>query len=138
MVISKKSKPKPRSRVLPLVISSIAIAFFWLFYASSITNSRLSCSSPVAVNQVGSGRRERERLDGLERKHLYWGSRVDCPGKHCNSCEGLGHQESNLRCALEEALFLKRMCVNPMHNKKGILHRSRNTTSEERCTSSLY
>ncbi|KAJ0975838.1 hypothetical protein J5N97_017803 [Dioscorea zingiberensis] len=139
MAISKKSKPKPRSRVLPLVISSIAIAFFWLFYSSSITNSGLSFSLPVAVNQVGSGRRERERLDGLERKYLYWGSRVDCPGKHCNSCEGLGHQESSLRCALEEALFLKRvfvmpsrMCINPIHNKKGILHHSRNTTSEER------
>jgi hypothetical protein len=36
------------------------------------------------------------------------GSRVDFPGKHCGSCAGLGHQESSLRCALEEAIFLDR------------------------------
>ncbi|KAL2465962.1 hypothetical protein Adt_41813 [Abeliophyllum distichum] len=67
------------------------------------------------------------------------GSKIDCPGKHCESCEGLGHQESSLRCALEEALFLERtfvmpsrMCINPIHNKKGILHSSGNMISEER------
>ncbi|KAL1298314.1 uncharacterized protein LOC107614160 isoform X2 [Arachis ipaensis] len=66
------------------------------------------------------------------RRYLYWGDRIDCPGKHCDSCEGLGHQESSLRCALEEALFLQRMCINPIHNKKGILHHSvANATSEE-------
>ncbi|RVX04861.1 hypothetical protein CK203_019143 [Vitis vinifera] len=60
------------------------------------------------------------------------------PSMHCDSCEGLGHQESSLRCALEEALFLQRtlvmpsrMCINPIHNKKGILHHSSNATSEE-------
>ncbi|XP_022858266.1 uncharacterized protein LOC111379162 [Olea europaea var. sylvestris] len=72
-------------------------------------------------------------------KYLYWGSKIDCPGKHCESCEGLGRQESSLRCALEEALFLERtfvmpsrMCINPIHNKKGILHSSGSMISEER------
>ncbi|CAD6211296.1 unnamed protein product [Miscanthus lutarioriparius] len=61
-------------------------------------------------------------------KYLYWGSRVDCPGKHCGSCAGLGHQESSLRCALEEALFLgrtfvmpSRMCLSSLHNTKGVI-----------------
>ncbi|KAF9597848.1 hypothetical protein IFM89_021933 [Coptis chinensis] len=55
----------------------------------------------------------------------------------------LGHQESSLRCALEEAIFLKRtfvmpsrMCINPIHNKKGILHQSSNATSEDRWAAS--
>ncbi|PQP96341.1 cyanate hydratase [Prunus yedoensis var. nudiflora] len=34
---------------------------------------------------------------------------IDCPGKHCESCGGLGHQESSLRCALEEDMFLQSM-----------------------------
>ncbi|XP_006658885.1 uncharacterized protein LOC102707140 isoform X2 [Oryza brachyantha] len=65
------------------------------------------------------------------RRYLYWGGAVDCPGKHCGSCAGLGHQESSLRCALEEALFLdrifvmpSRMCLNSVHNAKGILNQS--------------
>ncbi|CAL5356644.1 unnamed protein product [Camellia sinensis] len=72
-------------------------------------------------------------------KYLFWGNRIDCPGKHCQSCEGLGHQESSLRCALEEAMFLQRtfvmpsrMCISPIHNKKGILYQSDNATSQER------
>lgn len=81
--------------------------------------------------------------DHNHEKYLYWGDRIDCPGKHCDSCEGLGHQESSLRCALEEALFLQRtfvmpsrMCINPVHNKKGILHQSRNASSGEKWASS--
>lgn len=31
-----------------------------------------------------------------------------------------------------------RMCINPIHNKKGILHHSSNATSEERYDPSLY
>ncbi|KFK36962.1 hypothetical protein AALP_AA4G195200 [Arabis alpina] len=64
--------------------------------------------------------------------------RIDCPGKNCVTCAGLGHQESSFRCALEEAMFLNRtfvmpsrMCINPIHNKKGILNRSENETTEE-------
>ncbi|CAL4939584.1 unnamed protein product [Urochloa decumbens] len=70
-------------------------------------------------------------------KYLYWGGRVDCPGKHCGSCAGLGHQESSLRCALEEALFLgrtfvmpSRMCLSSVHNTKGVLQSS--ASSEQR------
>lgn len=44
-----------------------------------------------------------------QRRYLYWGAGVDCPGKHCVRCGGLGHQESSLRCALEEAMFLNRL-----------------------------
>lgn len=50
--------------------------------------------------------------DGL-RRYLYWGLRVDCPGKRCVRCGGLGHQESSLRCALEEAMFLNRWWCSP-------------------------
>ncbi|KAL5197976.1 hypothetical protein ABZP36_001488 [Zizania latifolia] len=71
------------------------------------------------------------------RKYLYWGGRIDCPGKNCGPCAGLGHQESSLRCALEEALFLdrifvmpSRMCLSSVHNTKGILLHS-NTTSDQ-------
>ncbi|KAF0895131.1 hypothetical protein E2562_006836 [Oryza meyeriana var. granulata] len=71
------------------------------------------------------------------RRYLYWGAAIDCPGKHCDSCAGLGHQESSLRCALEEALFLdrifvmpSRMCLNSVHNTKGILNQS-NATSDQ-------
>ncbi|KAF2288467.1 hypothetical protein GH714_007724 [Hevea brasiliensis] len=85
-----------------------------------------------------------KRLHSLHDKYLYWGSKIDCPGKHCDSCEGLGHQESSLRCALEEAMFLNRtfvmpstMCINPIHNKKGILHHSNNASSEERWAASF-
>jgi hypothetical protein len=61
-------------------------------------------SSSPAASLSGSWRSGDRSGD----KYLYWGSRVDCPGKHCGSCAGLGHQESSLRCALEEALFLGR------------------------------
>lgn len=75
-------------------------------------------------------------------RYLYWGSRIDCPGKHCEACEGLGHQESSLRCALEEAMFLHRtfvmpshMCINRIHNDKGILHS--NASTQERWASNF-
>lgn len=68
--------------------------------------------------------------NGLQHpKYLYWGYSIDCPGKHCDTCAGLGHQESSLRCALEEAMVLHRtfvmpsqMCINQQHNDKGLLH----------------
>lgn len=69
-----------------------------------------------------------------QQHYLYWGYRIDCPGKHCDTCAGLGHQESSLRCALEEALVLGRtfvmpsqMCINQQHNDKGLLHTSANS-----------
>ncbi|XP_038975290.1 uncharacterized protein LOC103715825 isoform X2 [Phoenix dactylifera] len=136
MAISRipKSKRRPRSPILLLAISVVALVLFFVLFSSSIPTSGLSFSSPGASDAA-----ERERTNGLERKYLYWGSRIDCPGKHCHSCAGLGHQESSLRCALEEALFLQRVfvmpsriCINPTHNKKGILHHSSNESSEER------
>uniref|UniRef100_A0A804QIB7 Uncharacterized protein n=1 Tax=Zea mays TaxID=4577 RepID=A0A804QIB7_MAIZE len=50
------------------------------------------------------------------------GSRVDFPGKHCGSCAGLGHQESSLRCALEEAIFLDRYRLAHSSNFSSILN----------------
>ncbi|MED6170624.1 hypothetical protein PIB30_032909 [Stylosanthes scabra] len=116
---SKASK-SARSPILVLAATVTAIAIIFLIFSFISTTS----SNPNS-RQLG--------------KYIYWGNRIDCPGKHCDSCEGLGHQESSLRCALEEALFLQRtfvmpsrMCINPIHNKKGILHHSlANATSEE-------
>ncbi|CAH8392829.1 unnamed protein product [Eruca vesicaria subsp. sativa] len=78
-----------------------------------------------------------KRQHSLWDKYLYWGDRVDCPGKNCESCAGLGHQESSLRCALEEAMFLNRtfvmpsrMCINPIHNKKSVVNGSDNESWE--------
>ncbi|XP_020224629.1 uncharacterized protein LOC109806588 isoform X1 [Cajanus cajan] len=121
-----KPKPKPaRSPILVLVASVTAIALLFLF--SSLLST--TASKPNLPQQ-----KQQQHFE----KYLYWGTRIDCPGKHCGSCEGLGHQESSLRCALEEAIFLSRtfvmpsrMCINPIHNKKGILHHSANASSEE-------
>ncbi|KAL5140786.1 hypothetical protein HKD37_09G024251 [Glycine soja] len=119
---ASKAKPKSaRSRILLLAAAVTAIALLLLF--SSLLSTTVSKAN---------------LLQQPFEKYLYWGTRIDCPGKHCRSCEGLGHQESSLRCALEEALFLGRtfvmpsgMCINPIHNKKGILHHSTNASSEE-------
>ncbi|MQL96088.1 hypothetical protein Taro_028757 [Colocasia esculenta] len=126
-------KPRPRSPILLLAASVLAVALFWVFSSSQIS------SAPGAASATAKLGSEEDGSDGLERKYLYWGNRVDCPGKHCDSCEGLGHQESSLRCALEEAMFLNRvfvmpsrMCINPIHNKKGILRKSADGNPEER------
>ncbi|KAL1548765.1 hypothetical protein AAHA92_16954 [Salvia divinorum] len=126
MAIHPKSRlAKPRSSIFILTASIACIAVLYL----------VSClvSVPASIQNVVPPNRHT-----LQDKYLYWGSRIDCPGKHCDSCEGLGHQESSLRCALEEALFLgrtfvmpSRLCINPIHNKKGILHQSGNMVSEE-------
>ncbi|PKU86724.1 uncharacterized protein LOC110106806 [Dendrobium catenatum] len=131
----KNKQRKPRSPLLLLSVATVAIGLVWVFFSSSISVIRFSIYSASAGEMEGSS--------GLESKYLYWGNRIDCPGKHCDSCEGLGHQESSLRCALEEALFLKRvfvmpsrMCINPLHNKKGILHHLTNVSSQERWAAS--
>ncbi|CAA6667955.1 unnamed protein product [Spirodela intermedia] len=123
---ARGSRQRTRSPILLLLVCALAGALWWLFFSSS---SRIlptwGPGSGVASlkNDVWS--------NGLERKYLYWGNRVDCPGKHCDSCAGLGHQESSLRCALEEAMFLNRvfvmpsrMCINPIHNEKGSFTRA--------------
>ncbi|KAJ6921373.1 hypothetical protein NC652_015322 [Populus alba x Populus x berolinensis] len=137
--INKPLKPKPlsklRSPVLTLILCISTIALLYLFFSLNSTDG-FSFSSPKSIrNSVDKPKRQHT----IHEKYLYWGNRIDCPGKHCESCEGLGHQESSLRCALEEAMFLNRtfvmpsrMCINPIHNKKGILHHSDNSNSEER------
>ncbi|OAY43321.1 uncharacterized protein LOC110621783 [Manihot esculenta] len=122
-------KPKPRSPFYTLLICISAITLLFLFSTDGFSFSSKKNSLRY---------RKPPRLHSLHDKYLYWGSKIDCPGKHCESCEGLGHQESSLRCALEEAMFLNRtfvmpstMCINPIHNKKGILHHSNNASSEE-------
>ncbi|XP_015866368.1 uncharacterized protein LOC107403954 isoform X2 [Ziziphus jujuba] len=135
-----KLRTKSRSSSVILLLASIAaIALLFLFASLISTNGfSISFTKTTSENYPNFNSRYENSLTGHE-KYLYWGSRIDCPGKHCDSCEGLGHQESSLRCALEEAMFLQRtfvmpsrMCINPIHNKKGILHHSDNASSEER------
>lgn len=105
MAISRnlKSRSKPRYRIILISLSAAAITFLFILYSSS-SSFDFSFSSPKALKNLLRDRKQMQSLD----KYLYWGDRIDCPGKHCDSCEGLGHQESSLRCALEEALFLQR------------------------------
>ncbi|KAJ0099332.1 hypothetical protein Patl1_21156 [Pistacia atlantica] len=131
-----KLKPKPRSTILILLIFLSVIAFLCMFSALFSING-FSFSSSFSLRNLKRPRNKRQHT--LHEKYLYWGGRIDCPGKVCEPCAGLGHQESSLRCALEEAMFLKRtlvmpsrICINPMHNAKGILHQSDNKSSEER------
>ncbi|KAK9123307.1 hypothetical protein Sjap_012909 [Stephania japonica] len=126
-----KPKPRSKSRILILSVSAATIAFLCIL-SSSI-------SSAKKLVRVAASEKSYYKDHNLEKKYIYWGKKIDCPGKHCDSCEGLGHQESSLRCALEEAMFLQRtfvmpsrMCINPIHNKKGILHQSVNGSFEER------
>ncbi|KAJ7976588.1 Calcium ion binding [Quillaja saponaria] len=134
-----KAKQKLRFPILLLAIAITAIAVLLLFSFLISTNGSSSYLSKASENVV-KFRNGKHHKSGHE-KYLYWGDRIDCPGKHCGSCEGLGHQESSLRCALEEAMYLQRtfvmpsrMCISPIHNKKGILHHSSNVSSEERWT----
>ncbi|XP_057984017.1 uncharacterized protein LOC131168531 isoform X2 [Malania oleifera] len=132
-----KGKPKPRAPIIVFTISLVGVVFLCLL-SSSISPNGFSFSSAKTFQNLLKPQPQRNHRPYGHEKYLYWGKRIDCPGKHCDSCEGLGHQESSLRCALEEAMFLRRtfvmpsrMCINPIHNKKGILHQSNNATSEE-------
>ncbi|KAL6009833.1 hypothetical protein ACLOJK_000263 [Asimina triloba] len=134
-----KSRGKPRSPILFLAFSLVFVGLFCFFSSSSSIVGFTIPNADTLKNLV----KERKPRRPIPDKFLYWGDRIDCPGKHCDSCEGLGHQESSLRCALEEAMFLKRalvmpsrMCINPIHNKKGILHLTNNGSSEERWAAS--
>ena len=95
---TSKTKPKPRSPILLVSIAVTAITLLFLIRSVISTKGSLSFSSKSLENVINE-------------KYLYWGRRMDCPGKHCESCEGLGHQESSLRCALEEAMYLQRWSV---------------------------
>ncbi|TYI40095.1 hypothetical protein ES332_A02G139300v1 [Gossypium tomentosum] len=132
-----KLKPRIRSPIPVMILGCItAIALLFLFSSLNSTNRFWFSSAKTYL-------KKKAREHSLHDKYLYWGDRIDCPGKHCDSCEGLGHQESSLRCALEEAIFLNRtfvmpsrMCINPIHNNKGILHKVDNVTAEERWAAS--
>ncbi|XP_044506015.1 uncharacterized protein LOC123225809, partial [Mangifera indica] len=119
-----------------LVFLSV-IAFLCMFSSLLSINGFSFSSSSFSFRNLKRPRSERQH--SLQEKYLYWGNRIDCPGKICEPCAGLGHQESSLRCALEEAMFLNRtlvmpsrICISPIHNAKGILHQSDNKSSVER------
>ena len=100
----KNRTQKPRSPVLILTASLVVISILYLLSSFNSTNGSSSSYTTKALKDFVTINTKKTAYD----KYLYWGNRIDCPGKHCGSCEGLGHQESSLRCALEEALFLKR------------------------------
>ncbi|CAN7103100.1 unnamed protein product [Brassica rapa subsp. narinosa] len=126
-----RSKPTHGSKRLVLLSTFAVAALLLLFFSSSFSTR----GSGLVDYFSRSSRTKRQH--SLSDKYLYWGDRVDCPGKNCESCAGLGHQESSLRCALEEAMFLNRtfvmpsrMCINPIHNKKGLLNGSDNESGQ--------
>ncbi|GAY43693.1 hypothetical protein CUMW_076440 [Citrus unshiu] len=130
-----KAKTAARSPILILFICISAIVFLCV-YSSQLSTNGFSFSKMTIRNLM---KPKHKRHHTLHDKYLYWGSRIDCPGKNCDKCAGLGHQESSLRCALEEAMFLgrtfvmpSRMCINPIHNEKAIFHRSDDGNTEER------
>uniref|UniRef100_M4CGB7 O-fucosyltransferase family protein n=1 Tax=Brassica campestris TaxID=3711 RepID=M4CGB7_BRACM len=132
---SQRIKPSPGSHRLVLLLTVFA---FILLLSSVISTGKLSLPYQQTLIDYFATSPRGKRQHTLSDKYLYWGNRIDCPGKNCETCAGLGHQESSLRCALEEALFLNRtfvmpsgMCINPTHNKKGILDRSDDKATEE-------
>ena len=106
--MSKPQRTKPTSRSQRLVLLCIVIFACLLLLSSVISTGKLGLPYQQTLIDyfVRSPRGKREHT--LSEKYLYWGNRIDCPGKNCETCAGLGHQESSLRCALEEALFLNR------------------------------
>ncbi|KAI3882132.1 hypothetical protein MKW92_022013 [Papaver armeniacum] len=136
----KNKQKQPRSPILYLVISISVIAFLFIL---SCWNSTSKFSFPTVKEALQNVVSSSSIDHTLEKKYLYWGNRIDCPGKHCHYCAGLGHQESSLRCALEEAIFLQRtfvmpsrMCISPLHNKLGSLDQPSNSNSDDRWTES--
>ncbi|XP_071722920.1 uncharacterized protein [Rutidosis leptorrhynchoides] len=147
MAISKTHKPKTKPKSSPsyLFLTTLVLTLLALLFllASLDFTDGFSFSSPKTLRNFTNPKNRLKKLHTLHDKYLYWGNRIDCPGKHCDSCEGLGHQESSLRCALEEAMILNRtfvmpsrMCINPIHNKKGILHHSNGGSQEDRWAAS--
>ncbi|KAM1515426.1 hypothetical protein ACFX13_014804 [Malus domestica] len=131
---TQKSKPVPSSPIIFLSICIAAIALLFLF-SPLISTSGFYLSSPKILESMPEDKYKNQNHQSGHEKYLYWADKIDCPGKHCESCAGLGHQESSLRRALEEAITFvmpSRMCLNPMHNKKAVLHHSNDGISEER------
>ncbi|XP_013600323.1 PREDICTED: uncharacterized protein LOC106307805 isoform X2 [Brassica oleracea var. oleracea] len=116
--MSKPQRTKPTSRSQRLVLLCIVIFACLLLLSSVISTGKLGLPYQQTLIDyfVRSPRGKREHT--LSEKYLYWGNRIDCPGKNCETCAGLGHQESSLRCALEEALFLNSMKLE----ERGIAH----------------
>ncbi|KAJ7198615.1 hypothetical protein O6H91_Y501300 [Diphasiastrum complanatum] len=123
--------------------------FFMLLLCvgSLITVASFRASHNYALHlQVGSAAASKGSSSGAQKnslKYLYWGEGIDCPGKHCTNCGGLGHQESSLRCALEEALVLNRtfvlpssICIIAMHNDKGLISRNHDNVEKKSWTQS--
>ncbi|GFS36808.1 hypothetical protein Acr_00g0048150 [Actinidia rufa] len=106
-----KMKQKPRSPILILTVLIAAIGLLYLLSSLNSTNG-FSNSSPKTPQNLMVKSKNHPRRYSASEKYLYWGNRIDCPGKHCESCEGLGHQESSLRCALEEAMFLQSLILS--------------------------
>ncbi|KAH9318260.1 hypothetical protein KI387_020029 [Taxus chinensis] len=107
-----ESQPTPSSpgrmySHLLLLTSFLSIGIIALAISSSISGT----GSSVRDTRLGMlhVRPSGYSLSNEPTRYLYWGDRIDCPGKHCAACEGLGHQESSLRCALEEAMLLNRL-----------------------------
>lgn len=131
--MSKTHRSKTTHRSKRLILLSILAVAALLLLLFSTSFSTGGSGRKTLVDYFFSRSSRVKRQHSLSDKYLYWGDRVDCPGKNCETCAGLGHQESSLRCALEEAMFLNRtfvmpsrMCINPMHNKKGVLNGSDN------------
>ncbi|KAF8052231.1 LOW QUALITY PROTEIN: hypothetical protein N665_1584s0004 [Sinapis alba] len=134
--MSKAQRTKPTPGSQRLVLLCVHVFTFLLVVFSVISTVNLGFG--VSTNSIFLPRDISSRQHTLSDKYLYWGNRVEFPGKNCETCEGLGNQESSLRCALEEAMFHNRtfvmpsgMCINPTHNKEGILNQSDNKTTEE-------
>ncbi|XP_024003946.1 LOW QUALITY PROTEIN: uncharacterized protein LOC18027652 [Eutrema salsugineum] len=136
--LSKTHRPKSTPGSQRLVLLCIFAVALLLIFSSVMSTGELGLPYRKTLIDYFVKSPRSKRHHSLSDKYLYWGNRIDCPGKNCETCAGLGHQESSLRCALEEAMFLNRtfvmpsrMCINPIHNKKGILNRSNNQTTDE-------
>ncbi|KMZ71026.1 hypothetical protein ZOSMA_18G01250 [Zostera marina] len=126
-----KTQRKPISLilVLPLFLSLFVGVAFWAISSYSFD---LLLPFQFKHTSIPTGVLGGEIPDWSEKKYLYWGNGIDCPGNHRDSCQDLFYQELSFRCALEEAMYLKRIFVMPSrmyinsiyHNKKAILHTS--------------
>jgi len=106
--MSKAQRTKPTSGSQRLVLFCIVVFSFLLLFSSVISTGKLGLPYQQTLIDYFVWSPRGKRQHSLSEKYLYWGNRIDCPGKNCETCAGLGHQESSLRCALEEAMFLNR------------------------------
>lgn len=102
-----KTQRKPISLilVLPLFLSLFVGVAFWAISSYSFD---LLLPFQFKHTSIPTGVLGGEIPDWSEKKYLYWGNGIDCPGNHRDSCQDLFYQELSFRCALEEAMYLKR------------------------------